>query len=41
MKVGASRLKQCPNQKNKMEALKYTIDFVKTCNLEMLFGFWK
>jgi CO dehydrogenase/acetyl-CoA synthase gamma subunit (corrinoid Fe-S protein) len=37
MKVGASRLKQCPNQKNKMEALKYTIDFVKTCNLEMLY----
>jgi len=37
MKVGASGLKQCPNQKNKMEALKYTIDFVKKCNLEMLY----
>ncbi len=36
IKVGASRLNQCPNQKNKMEALKCTIDFVKTCNLEML-----
>jgi hypothetical protein len=25
IKIGASRLKQCPNPKNKMEALKYTI----------------
>ncbi len=37
MKVGASRLKQCPSKKkNQMGALKYTIGFVKTCNLEML-----
>jgi hypothetical protein len=35
IKVDASRLKQCPKPKKKMEALKYTIDFVKTCNLEM------
>jgi hypothetical protein len=36
MKVGASKLKQCSNQKIKMWALKYTISFVKTCNLKML-----
>jgi hypothetical protein len=30
IKVNASRLKQC------LRALKYTIDFVKTCNLKML-----
>jgi hypothetical protein len=36
MKVGASRFKQCSNQKNKMRALKYTISFVKTCKLKML-----
>jgi len=33
IKVDANRLKQCPNQKQ-MEALKYTIDFVKTCYLD-------
>jgi hypothetical protein len=32
IKIGVSRLKQCPNQKQKLKALKYTIDFVKTCN---------
>jgi hypothetical protein len=32
MKVGESRLKQCPNQKINMVVLKYTIDLVKTCN---------
>jgi hypothetical protein len=37
IKVGESRLKQCPNQKNKMVALKYTIDFVKKYNLQMLY----
>jgi hypothetical protein len=26
-----------PNQKNKMEVLKYTINFVKKCNLKMLY----
>jgi len=36
-KVGASRLKQCLNQKKKMEALKYSVDFVKTCNLKILY----
>jgi hypothetical protein len=36
IKVGESRLKQCPNQK-KMVALNYTIDLVKTCNLKMLY----
>ena len=39
IKVDASRLKQCPNPK-KMEALKYTINFVKTCNLKMLYLFF-
>ncbi len=37
MKVGASRLKQCSNFFLKMWALKYTIGFVKTCNLKMLY----
>jgi hypothetical protein len=36
MKVGASISKQCPFLK-KMEALKYSIDFVKTCNLKLLY----
>jgi hypothetical protein len=35
IKVDASRLKQCPKPKKKMEGLNYTIDFVKTCNLKM------
>jgi hypothetical protein len=39
IKVGATRLKQCLNQKNKMEALKYSMDFVKTCNLEIYIWF--
>jgi hypothetical protein len=35
IKIGASRLKQCPNKiKIKMGALKYIIGFVKTCNLK-------
>jgi hypothetical protein len=37
IKVGASKLKQCLNQKYKIGSLKYIIDFVKTCNLEMLY----
>jgi len=37
IKVGGNRLKQCPNLYKKMEALKYTINFVKTCNLKMLY----
>jgi hypothetical protein len=35
-KVGVSRSKQCPFFL-KMEALKYTIDFVKACTLELLY----
>jgi hypothetical protein len=33
MKVGTSRLKKNQIKKNKMEALKFTMYFVKTCNL--------
>ncbi len=36
MKVGVSRFKQCLNQKIKNLSIKFTISFVKTCNLQML-----
>jgi hypothetical protein len=35
IKIG--KLKQCPNFIKKMGALNYTIGFVKTCNLKMLY----
>jgi hypothetical protein len=37
IKIGASKLKQSPNFIKTMRALKYTIGFVKTCNLKMLY----